>query len=410
MAQVLEPPSDPLEGRIIAGGRYRLEAFRGAEDLGRTYLGRQLALERPVTIRLLHGSHLSDEQLVTRFNRGGLAAARVRHPNVVDVVDLGREPTDGSLYLVSEHIDGRTLDAVVRDEGPLEPHRVRDIGVQVASALQAAHTAGVIHRGLEPRKVMVLDRESDDGELVEVVKVLDFGLAKIESPVGGAPGHATIEMVSGTPEYMSPEQCDGRDLDARSDLYACGCLLYFLATGRPPFVGDGLLEVLVKHSREAPVRPSKIARNVHSGLEAVILQLLEKRPDDRYKTARALRAALAALHVGRPGTSPGVEIDVDLGEETPTTDLDVKLPRDTAETPITTRAPVPERLKKTMIIPRDDRVSVPPGARSRGSATRVMAAAIAVAIVVGVVVGLFFGQMYTPTEAPAPVVEPSPEP
>ncbi len=130
MAHLIEPPTDPLEGRVIANGRYRLDAFRDADELGRTYMGHQLALDRPVTIRILHGSHLGEEQLVTRFNRGGFAAARIRHPNVVDIVDLGRDDTDGSLFLVSEHIDGRRLDEVVAQEGALSPSRVRNIGLQ----------------------------------------------------------------------------------------------------------------------------------------------------------------------------------------------------------------------------------------------------------------------------------------
>ena len=216
MAQVLEPQRDPLEGRLIAGGKYRLDRFRAADELGRVYLGCHLALERPLTIKVLHGSYLTDEQLVNRFERAGLAASRVRHQNVVDVVDLGREKQDGLLYLVQEYIEGRTLEEIVAQEGPLDARRVADIGMQMAAALGAAHAAGVVHRDVKPANVIVLDRESDEGELSEVVKVLDFGVAKLQEALADQPKHMTIAMVSGTPEYMSPEHCNGLALDARS--------------------------------------------------------------------------------------------------------------------------------------------------------------------------------------------------
>ncbi len=403
MANVLAPAADPLEGREIAGGKYRLEKYRTSDELGRLYLARHLKLERTVIVRLLHGSHLSDEQLVMRFNRAGQAASRVRHPNVVDVVDLGEEP-DGTLYLVSEYIEGRTLAEIVAQEGPLPAYRVVDLVRQVAAALHQAHTHGVIHRDLKPEIVLVIDRESDDGELMEVVKVLDFGVAKIQKPVdtGDNPRHMTIEMISGRPEFMSPEQCNGLKLDARSDLYAMGCLAYFLATGQPPFSGGGLLEILMRQVKEQPAPPSKHVDSIPASLEAIILKLLAKRPDDRFQSARELRYALAQLHLPRPA---GRSIDVDptgatTQMESPPVSLASAGEADTpAEIPMPPRR---ERQKKTYVMERPASLE-PKKKRASGSATKMMIAAVVFAIAIGVGAGLLFGQMYEPAEGAAEV-------
>jgi serine/threonine-protein kinase len=395
VANVLAPAADPLEGREIAGGKYKLEKYRSSDDLGRLYLARHMKLDRTVIIRMLHGSHLSDEHLVTRFNRAGLAASRVRHPNVVDVVDLGEEP-DGSLYLVSEYIEGRNLAELVAEDGPFAAHRVVDIIAQVSSAVQMAHSHGVIHRDLKPEIVQIVVRESDDGMLTEVVKVLDFGVAKLESPMGGGeqPRHMTIEMISGRPEYMSPEQCNGMQLDARSDLYAIGCLAYFLSTGQPPFSGGGLLEVLMKQVKEQPAPPSQLAPQISASLEAVILKLLSKRPGDRFQTARELRAALSRLEVPRPRGGESFDIDMS-GSET----IEVSSPSsppdafDSASTPSEVRSPPSwEREKKTHMMERP----APITRRRTSAASKMMIAAVIIAIAIGVGAGLLFGQMYEP--------------
>ncbi len=253
----------------------------------------------------------------------------------------------------------------------------------------------MIHRGLEPKNVVVVDREADDGTPIEVVKVLDFGVAKMNAPIAGAPRHVTIEMVSGTPEYMSPEQCDGRALDARSDLYACGCVLYFLATSEPPFVGGALLDVLLKHSREEPKPLTHHQPGFPPALEAVILGLLAKRPNDRPRSARHLGAALRAIDL--IPTRDDIPIDVD-DMQVSSTDIDIRRIKESMEVEMHDSAlgARSERLRKTVIIPRDvDAIAK----RPRVSATRLMAAAIALAIVVGVVVGLFFGQLYSPEPA-----------
>ncbi len=401
MANVLASASDPFEGREIAGGKYRIEKYRESDGLGRTYLARHLKLDRLVSARVLHGSHLSDELLVNRFNRAGLAASRVRHPNVVDVVDLGEE-SDGTLYLISEYIDGQSLAELVALEGPMPARRVVDVIKQIAAALQSAHRLGVIHRDLQPDIVHLLTRESDDGELADVVKVLDFGVAKMDVPLGldRSTGHRTIEMVSGRPEYMSPEQCNGQTLDARSDLYACGCLAYFLATGQPPFSGGALLEVLMKQVKEQPAPPSKHVPRIPASLEAIILKLLAKKPERRFQSARELRDALGRLQLMWGPAEPeaaGIDIDLSLGGET----VEIQNPTARAEssdefaTPPVVKVPrrQRQRQRQTVIM---ERPETPETNDGKGAAIRMMAYAVLLAIALGVFAGLYFGEVYVP--------------
>jgi serine/threonine-protein kinase len=329
----------------------------------------------------------------------------VRHPNVVDVVDLGEEP-DGTLYLVSEYIEGRTLAQLVAEEGPLPPHRVAALIRQIAAALHQAHTHGVIHRDLKPEIVLVIDRESDDGELMEVVKVLDFGVAKLQTPMGDGenPRHMTIEMISGRPEFMSPEQCNGLRLDARSDLYAMGCLAYYLSTGQPPFSGGGLLEILMRQVKEQPAPPSKHVDSIPASLEAIILKLLAKRPDDRFQSARELRLALARLNLPKPSNE--ISVDVDTSGQTQEMTRPPISPESAGESTTPAQIPNPpprrERQKKTYVMERP--AELDPKKRG-GSATRMMIAAVVFAIAIGVGAGLLFGQMYDPeddsTQAPS---------
>jgi serine/threonine-protein kinase len=260
--------------------------------------------------------------------------------------------------------------------------------MQIAAALGAAHAAGVVHRDIKPSNIIIIDRESDDGELVEAVKVLDFGVAKLQESLADQPKHMTIAMVSGTPEYMSPEHCNGHALDARSDLYALGCVLYFLLTGSPPFTGDGHLDVLMKQTREPVTPPSARRPDLPANLEAVVLKLLAKRPDDRYKTARAARAAFSKLHLPRTSDAGSFSVDLEGGDEV--TGEGAALPA------------VSERKKQTLMLTPEElgrvRDSAPPRKRK---GTRLMAGAVIVAIVIGVVAGLLFGQLYEPNGGPS---------
>lgn len=386
MAHLVDPAPDPLVDREISQGKYRLEEFVSNDPLGRLYRGRHVALERHVTIKVLHGSHLEDAEEVKRFSRAGLAASRVRHPNVVDVLDLGQE-SDGSLYLVQEHIHGRTLREIVQTEGALGVDRAVDLITQVAAGIGAAHAAGVVHRDLKPETVAVVRQETDDGTVGDVIKVLDFAVAKIRDPVfSQQPRHRTLEMVSGTPEFMSPEACNGQAVDPRSDVYSAGCLLYYVLTGRPPFAGEAL-EILAKQVREKPVPPSRIRPDLDQALESVVLRALEKDPARRYQNGRDLCRALSRMGPTRHRPvegSTGATVEIE-------TNPDIRR----------------ERLRRTLMMERGVDVLPPPRKQKGSFGVLLLVVAVVVSIAVGVLAGLFVARSVAAqsTSLPQPIAQ-----
>ncbi|WP_437841269.1 protein kinase domain-containing protein [Sorangium sp. So ce1153] len=256
---------------------------------------------------------------VRRFHVEALAASRLDHPNIVRVLDFGCEPAEAlgaggyeaapsSLwYLVTEHLDGEDLIELLNAEPILPAERIVSIMRQLCSALQHAHDAGVIHRDVKPENIRVVPRVDDEGAPIEQVKLLDFGTAKLlhddgSGALAGAPRLAVLDedcgrLVIGTPAYMSPEQAAGQAVDARSDIYACGVLLFEMATGRLPFERPTPVALAAAHVDSPPPRPGALHPEIDPDLEALILQCLRKNPDDRPQSARALREALA--HVAR---------------------------------------------------------------------------------------------------------------
>ncbi|MCI0573803.1 MAG: protein kinase [Myxococcaceae bacterium] len=285
--------ADPFVGRLV-DGKYRVEALLGEGGMGRVYRARQLTLDKPVVLKLLHHSLQSDPTTVVRFEREARAASRLNHPNVISILDFAQAREDGTLYIAMELVAGTDLHHVLAHEWPLPEARILRIVSQVLSALGEAHGVGVIHRDLKPENIMLEQRRGEP----DFVKVLDFGIAKIQDATG-EDGRALTRAghVFGTPEYVSPEQARGAPLDARSDLYAVGVILYQLVTGLLPFESDSPLGFATKHLTELPPAPSqrRAGVRVSPGLERLIQRALEKDPKDRPQSAESFRQELLAL-------------------------------------------------------------------------------------------------------------------
>ncbi len=292
---------DPWLGRVV-NGKFRVEALVGQGGMGRVYRARHLTLDRAVVLKMLHRAYSGDPAVAQRFQREARAASRLDHPNSIAVLDFG-EAEDGTLFMAMEHLAGKDLGRILAAEFPLGEARIVRIGAQILSALAEAHAQGIVHRDLKPENVMVELRRGE----ADFVKVLDFGIAKITVPGASEPKLTQAGLVCGTPEYMSPEQAHGDDLDLRSDLYSMGVILYQLATGALPFSSDTPVGFLMKHLSEAPT-PAR-ARNpeveVSPALDAVIAKALEKDPAKRFQSADEMRAALLACapEPPRPSTA-----------------------------------------------------------------------------------------------------------
>jgi serine/threonine-protein kinase len=295
--------ADALIGRTIAG-KFLIEKYLGGGAMGAVYLARQTALEKNVAIKVMHPRLAAEKTFATRFQREAKAASRLDHVNSVRMLDFGAEP-DGLLYLAMEYLEGRTLHEVIVQDWPLPKARIVDLLSQALAALAVAHDMGVVHRDLKPENFMILPAKDDEGRVVDQVKVCDFGIAKLmDGPQDNASfltgsGVTTQGVVVGTPEYMSPEQAKGETLDARSDLYAMGVILYQLLVGRVPFQADSAIEIVLAHVTKPPPPPREIYPRVDPELEAVCLRALRKDKAERYQSAREMRGDLRASIYGR---------------------------------------------------------------------------------------------------------------
>jgi eukaryotic-like serine/threonine-protein kinase len=296
-----------LIGQTIAG-RFRITGFIGEGAMATVYRGVQEARPHDVAVKIMHAHLARDPTFAGRFRREAKAASLLKHPNTVYIVDYGEDQE--MLYIAMELIAGQDLFEMLVLERRFSEARAARIVAQVCDALTVAHARGIIHRDLKPENVMIV--RDDAG--VEHVKVLDFGIAKVlerdkrsMSPAGpssdsednpvslAASALTTVGVVVGTPAYMSPEQCRAEPVDARSDVYSCGILLYQLVCGRTPFTGDSPIEIAINQVRQPPDPPSSVVPGVHPGLEQIILTALEKWPAQRHQSAAEMRDALRAI-------------------------------------------------------------------------------------------------------------------
>lgn len=296
----IPPPTseEAFLGRALAGGKYVIESRIGSGGAGVVYKAKHRDLRRTVAVKVLHPHYQHDAKFMTSFHGEALAASQLDHPNILRVLDFGQEP-DGLVYLVMEYLSGRTLQDLLLEIGHLAPDRAAAIMMQVCAALSVAHDNGIIHRDIKPDNIMLVTSRDDEGSVYELVKVCDFGIAALQTPRAESPEIAVAEEgVAGTPEYMSPEQVRGSEVSARSDVYACGICLYELVAGRPPFLADNAVAVLLKQIEEAPRPPSHHVKGLDPLLEEIILRAIQKDPSMRQQSARELRGELKELLEG----------------------------------------------------------------------------------------------------------------
>ena len=261
--------------RTTVDNRYAISGPLGSGGMAEVFLARDEELGRDVALKVLRGAYAADAESAERFRREALSAASLSHPNIVSVFDRGEAP-DGTSYIAMEYVPGGTLKQRIERRGPLDPRQALLVAGQIAEALEAAHASGVIHRDIKPQNVLVTASGN--------VKVTDFGIARAAS----AASISRTNAVMGTAGYLSPEQALGRPVDARSDLYSLGVVLYEMLTGEPPFASDNPMAVCMKHVNEAPRPPRERDPQIPPQTEALVMRLLSKNREDRPQSATEL--------------------------------------------------------------------------------------------------------------------------
>jgi serine/threonine-protein kinase len=293
-------------------GEYRVGQVLGRGGMGVVYSGVQPVIEKRVAIKVLHSDLSADPSLVRRFLDEARAVNRIRHPNIIDIFSFG-QLADSRQYFVMEYLEGRTLaDRLHAGDLPLTDYR--PLLAQICDALDAAHSENIIHRDLKPENIWIVEPRRGR----PFAKLLDFGIAKLM-----ATGHDSTTrtgMVMGTPQYMSPEQCHGRAVDHRTDIYAMGVILYQIWTGRAPFAGETFAELLTKQLTTTAERPSTLA-TVPAELDDLIMRCLEKDPARRPQTARELGESLAKILADRPVSAPTALLEPRAAKPSATTTL-----------------------------------------------------------------------------------------
>jgi eukaryotic-like serine/threonine-protein kinase len=274
--------TDPWINELF-DGRYRIERRLGSGGMADVYLAADQVLGRRVALKLLNERHANDDQFVERFRREAQSAAGLNHPNIVSIFDRGQ--AEGTYYIAMEYLEGRTLKELLVRNGPCPIPIAIDYARQILGALAFAHRNGIVHRDIKPHNIVV----RKDGRL----KVTDFGIAR-----SGASQMTEAGSIVGTAQYLSPEQARGAPVDARSDLYSLGIVLYEMLTGKVPYTGDAPVEIAMKHLTAVPDPPSKLRRDIPHDLDAIVMRALAKDPEQRYGSAEEMDADLARVARG----------------------------------------------------------------------------------------------------------------
>ncbi|MEV8316311.1 protein kinase [Streptomyces sp. NPDC059900] len=294
-------------GRSLAGGRYQLRDLLGEGGMASVHLAYDSVLDRQVAIKTLHTELGREQSFRERFRREAQSVAKLTHTNIVSVFDTGEDELDGATmpYIVMEYVEGKplgsVLDASVAQFGAMPTDQALKITADVLAALEISHEMGLVHRDIKPGNVMMTKRN--------VVKVMDFGIARAMQ--SGVTSMTQTGMVVGTPQYLSPEQALGRGVDARSDLYSVGIMLFQLTTGRLPFEADSPLAIAYAHVQEEPVAPSSINRSLPPAVDAIVARALKKNPNERFPTAEAMRdeclRVAQSMQTAAPSIVPGAQ-------------------------------------------------------------------------------------------------------
>ncbi|MGW7085109.1 protein kinase domain-containing protein [Streptomyces sp. NPDC054871] len=294
-------------GRSLAGGRYQLRDLLGEGGMASVHLAYDSVLDRQVAIKTLHSELGREQSFRERFRREAQSVAKLTHTNIVSVFDTGEDELDGTTmpYIVMEYVEGKplgsVLDASVTQFGAMPTDQALKITADVLAALEISHEMGLVHRDIKPGNVMMTKRN--------VVKVMDFGIARAMQ--SGVTSMTQTGMVVGTPQYLSPEQALGRGVDARSDLYSVGIMLFQLTTGRLPFEADSPLAIAYAHVQEEPVAPSSINRSLPPAVDAIVARALKKNPNERFPTAEAMRdeclRVAQSFQASAPSIVPGAQ-------------------------------------------------------------------------------------------------------
>ncbi|HUS68750.1 MAG TPA: serine/threonine-protein kinase, partial [Kofleriaceae bacterium] len=392
----LGAPVDRLVGTQL-DGRYTINVQIGAGGMGAVYRAMQHSVGREVAVKVVSPSLVNDPQVVKRFLREAKLTSRLSHPNAVAVLDFGQTP-EGLFYLVMELLEGRTLGAVLAEDGPFPPARLARVGSQILDALIGAHSMSIVHRDLKPSNVYILDVPRGR----DLVKVLDFGLAK---SLSGDHMHTTVTgsgAMLGTPAYMPPEAALGRDVDERGDLYSLGVILYQLASGVLPITGETVQELLMRQARDTPRDLRTFG--VPPEIADVVARLMAKDPAARYVDAGAAQRALEAAGDAM-GDTPAVRRRVVPASAPPSSGGDDTLPASDSKMamastyagdsgPVSTRQPVG---------------AVASGVAATPARRRTWPIVVAVGLLVAALAAGIVAQQLSSRDRPAPVAAPPPD-